>query len=69
MVIPEGGKLEMDQSYEDIVIKVYFYKDLEIEKEFFVGRTFIMAEGGKAVIGEGIITEVIGEEANMGIKY
>jgi hypothetical protein len=46
------------------LIKIYFYKDLDVEKEFFVGRSFIMSEGGfeTGFIGKGVITEIIGIE-------
>ena len=44
------------------LIKIYFYKD--VEKEFYVGRSFIMAEGSiqSGFIGTGVITEIIGIE-------
>ena len=63
LVLEKDEVFEMDQSYSDRLIKIYFYKDLDVEKEFFVGRAFTMAEGGTAIIGQGVITEVIGEES------
>lgn len=62
LVLDENEILEMDRAYDKRLIKLYFYKDLDTEREFYVGRTFTMAEGGSAVIGKGVITEVIGEE-------
>lgn len=63
LVIDEGEELKMDQKYDNRLIKIYVYRDLDTKGEFFVGRTFILSEGGTAgIIGEGVITEVIGEE-------
>ena len=63
LVLGENTSLQMDQAYKDILIKIYFHKDLDTTKEFYVGREFVLAEGGRAKIGTGIITEVFGEEA------
>ncbi len=62
IVLEADEVLEMTQSYNYRLIKIYFHKDLDTSKEFFVGRPFTMAEGGTAVIGRGVITEIIGEE-------
>ena len=60
IVLAPGEQLEMDQAYPDRLIKIYFYKDLDVTKEFYPGRPFVMGEGG-APIGRGVITEIIGE--------
>ena len=52
--------LEMSEYYKNILIKIYFYEDLNCEREFFIGREFELKEGS-VLIGDGIITEVIGE--------
>ncbi|MEY3240022.1 MAG: hypothetical protein RIR11_1460 [Bacteroidota bacterium] len=65
LIVLDGNEcLEMGKSYENRLIKIYFYKDLDVEKEFFVGRSFIMSEGGfeTGFIGKGVITEIIGIE-------
>lgn len=62
LVLDEGEILEMNKAYRNRLIKIYAYKDLDILKTFYVGREFIMAEGGSAVIGKGKITEIIGED-------
>ncbi len=62
IVLEVDEVLEMTQSYENRLIKTYFHKDLNTDQEFFVGRSFIMAEGGTAIIGRGVISEIIGEE-------
>lgn len=62
IVLSDGESLEMTHSYKHRLVKIYFYKDLDVDGEFYAGRTFTMAEGGSAIIGRGVITEVIGEE-------
>jgi translation elongation factor EF-Tu-like GTPase len=51
--------LEMNKSYDDILFKIYFHEDLDVENEFFVGREFRILEGN-TFIGSGIISKVIG---------
>ncbi len=57
-------QLNMNMSYNDRLIKIYSHKDIDIDKEFYIGRQFIMAEGSPStgLIGHGIITEIIGIE-------
>lgn len=62
LLLRENTSLQMNQSYPGILIKIYFYKDLDTAEEFYVGREFVLAEGGSIKIGTGIITEVVGEE-------
>jgi hypothetical protein len=65
LIVLDGNEyLEMGENYENRLIKIYFYKDLDVEKEFYVGRSFKMAEGSiqSGFIGTGIITEIIGVE-------
>lgn len=54
----------MTLSYNDRLIKIYTHEDLDTNKEFFIGRQFIMAEGSplSGLIGQGVITEIIGVE-------
>lgn len=59
MDIEDNSSLEMDKSHENILFKIYFYSDLDCEKEFFIGRKFDIAEGSN-VIGLGEIVDVIG---------
>jgi hypothetical protein len=59
MDIEDKSFLEMDKFYENILFKIYFYSDLDCEKEFFMGRKFDIAEGSN-VIGIGEIIAVIG---------
>ncbi len=58
--IEKGELLEMNQTYKDLLITIRVYQDLDPYKEFFVGRTFVLAEG-VPVIGVGKITTIIGE--------
>ena len=60
IVLENYDYLEMDKSYENILLKIYFYKDLDCSKEFFIGRKFELREGSLS-IGDGIITEIIGD--------
>jgi hypothetical protein len=72
LIVLDGNEyLEMGKSYENRLIKIYFYKDLDVEKEFYVGRSFIMAEGSieSGFIGTGIINQIIGiEEPNTNLN-
>jgi hypothetical protein len=64
IVLDEGEELEMTGLYENRLVKIYFHKDIDPHKEFYVGRKFIMAEGSPRIgkIGEGVITDIVGEE-------
>lgn len=62
VVLAENEVLQMDEAYKDRLLKLYFYKDLDVDKEFFVGREFFMGESAKNLIGKGVITAIIGEE-------
>lgn len=62
IVIGEEELLFDHVMYEDRLIQIYFYKDLNTSKEFFAGREFLMGEGS-FVVGHGVITEVLGEES------
>lgn len=59
MDLEDKSSLEMDKSYENILFKIYFYSDIDCEKEFFIGRKFDIAEGSN-LIGLGEIVDVIG---------
>jgi hypothetical protein len=59
--IENGELLEMNKTYNGILITIRSYKDLDPFKEFSVGRNFILKEG-VPIIGVGKITQVIGEE-------
>ncbi|MCC6723321.1 MAG: hypothetical protein IT258_02335 [Saprospiraceae bacterium] len=59
--IAENEALNLDCTYDQRIVKIPVYKDILIEKEFFVGRNFIMKEGATAVVGFGEITEILGE--------
>ena len=61
-ILDEGEMLQMDNAYKNRLLKLYFYKDLDVNKEFFVGKEFFIAESGRALIGKGVITAIIGEE-------
>ena len=49
----------MNKSYDNVLFKIYFYEDLEVENEFFIGRLFNILEGS-TFIGSGVISEIIG---------
>lgn len=51
--------LEMGKSYDNILFKIYFYDDLDVENEFFIDREFKILEG-RTFIGSGVISEIIG---------
>ena len=61
-ILDEGEMLQMDNAYKNRLLKLYFYKDLDVNKEFFVGKEFFIAEGARYLIGKGVITAIIGEE-------
>ncbi len=52
---------EMDKSYERVLLKIYFYSDLDCKKEFYIGREFAIGEGTDK-IGLGVIVEIIGDD-------
>lgn len=58
--IDNNELLHMDKSYNNRLIGIYFYKDLDYINIFKVGETFEIKEG-TVLIGFGEITEVIGE--------
>lgn len=60
ILLRESEQLEMNGFYENRLIGIYFYKDLDTNNVFKVGTFFKLAEGIK-VIGSGNITESIGE--------
>ena len=64
IVLEPDEQLDMTLSYNDRLIKIYTHEDLDTNKEFFIGRQFIMAEGSplSGLIGQGVITEIIGVE-------
>lgn len=51
--------LSMTEYYENRLIGIYFYKDIDYKNIFSVGAKFEIAEG-TAVIGYGEIVEVVG---------
>lgn len=57
--LEEKLSLEMNKSYDNVLFKIYFYEDLEVENEFFIGRLFNILEGS-TFIGSGVISEIIG---------
>ena len=61
-ILDEGEMLQMDNAYKNRLLKLYVYKDLDVNKEFFVGKEFFIAEGARYLIGKGVITAIIGEE-------
>ena len=64
IVLENHKSLLMTESYTDILIRIYVYDDLDTEKEFYIGRTFLMIESPyKYKIGVGVITTIIGIES------
>ena len=57
--LEERLSLEMNKPYNNVLFKIYFYEDLDVENEFFIGREFEILEGS-TFIGSGIISEIIG---------
>ncbi len=57
-------QLEMDKYYENRLIGIYFYKDIDVQKVFAVGTIFKLAEG-TTLIGEGVITECLGTDNDL----
>jgi hypothetical protein len=61
IVLEEREVLPMGAGYRNRRIGIYSYQDIDPVKEFYVGRPFLMKEGGFAYIGQGVITGVEGE--------
>lgn len=59
--LEEKLSLKMNKSYDNVLFKIYFYEDLDVENEFFIGREFNILEG-TTFIGSGIISEIIGKQ-------
>ncbi len=57
IVMEDNEVLEMHQVYNNRIINIYFYEDLE--QYFKIGQHFWMAEGS-STIGQGIIVEILG---------